>query len=196
MVRVIVFNFFMFSNDCKMLYLLGDASGCWDKKKLSSKSDFLTENFIWDHQLFYSAEACNYRATILLWNKNEILWYIDVLNKIFLGKDNEEFLPGYELEGFDEISQFGGSGLRTNSPEASQAGCDARLKYSLCLGWTFYANTNGNNCYLKNRYVWCGQNDSMKKNIHAISGFLCNNWSTTGDCPKFIIFQELYNLYN
>ena len=120
--------------DCKSVfngkrwcYVVGVASGCKDKKK----STFSDQVFgAWDlNEVHYSEDAC----------KNHTDHDNESTNDISLG--NEDFLPGFELTGYDAIPEFGGGGIIAPSPEACETECFVRDKS--CSGWTFMPDNLG-----------------------------------------------------
>ncbi len=76
-----------------------------------------------------------------------IVIYFFIFNKFPLDElGNEEFLPGYEIDGLDVFPQFGGGGIEAPTPEACQTECSVRPDF--CDGWTFIEG-QAPSCFLK-----------------------------------------------
>ena len=111
---------------------------------------------------------------------------------IFLDFGNEEFMLDYTLSTDEVLTEaFGGTGIKSETPEQCQAECLGREK--LCFGWTFdnfNEDTGKGSCVLNSAPICCNQNSKKKKKEGAVSGFACGScksckscWSTSGACP-------------
>lgn len=151
----------------KWCFVFAEASNCQDIIESPLASHF--KDVFHNMTLGYSEEACTSGQSTLKDLGNEI--------------DSQ----GFEIEGHDLPAANGGGGFPVEDIQSCFEQCGKSANFQKfthndeCTAWTFIEGTP-NMCYLKGDGACCDQFKSRKPNPKAFSGYLCNCWSTEGEC--------------